>query len=427
MQENFAQPPHTSIRLWIIVLAVASVGIPSIVLRLGGIHPEPILAAAIHGVAILSAAFLLTWGAETAEIDLGQGLAIAIIAFIAVLPEYAVDAVLAWKAGADPEVAKQGLAIANLTGGNRLLIGLGWPVVFVIFYYRTRITELFVDRHRAMDVVFLAIATAYVIFIPLRHGLTLIDSIILVTLFFIYLFFISKVESEGVELVGPARMFGALPNGRRRVLVTVILVYAAGVIISAAEPFADSLVETGSKFNVSEFFLIQWVAPIASESPEVLVAGLLAWRGRHAAGMGALISSKVNQWTLLVGTLPIAFYLSSGDWGFTHGLPLNSVQRDEIFLTAAQSAFAIAVFANLAMNRSEAALLLILFATQLLITYEPARVMYGVGYLVLCAILFFFHRRSIPSLLSDAVSAARGELEVGEQPPGAAATGPPES
>ena len=38
-----------------------------------------------------------------------------------------------------------------------------------------------------------------------------------------------------------------------------------------------------------------------------LVAGLLAWRGRAAKGMGALISSKVNQWTLLIGTLPLAF------------------------------------------------------------------------------------------------------------------------
>ena len=170
------------------MVLVALFGLPSLILRLGGIHPDPLIGSAIHGIGILSAAFLLTWGAETAEIDLGQGLAIAIIAFIAVLPEYAVDAVLAWKAGADPVVAEQGLAIANLTGGNRLLIGVGWPVVFVIFFYRTKLKELFVDRHRALDMVFLAVATTYVIFIPLRHALTLADSIILITLFFIYLY-----------------------------------------------------------------------------------------------------------------------------------------------------------------------------------------------------------------------------------------------
>jgi cation:H+ antiporter len=405
--------------MWLIVVGVAMFGLPAIFMRLTGIHPEPLVASAIHGVGILAGAFLLSWAAETAELDLGQGLALAIIAFIAVLPEYAVDFVLAWKAGADPAVAEEGLAIANLTGGNRLLIGVGWPVVFVIFFYRTRLKELFVDRHRSLELVFLAAATIYVILIPLRHALTLADTIVLVTMFALYLFFISKVESEEIELVGPARTMGALPTWPRRIVVTLILIYAAAVIIAAAEPFADGLVETGEEFGVSEFFLIQWVAPLASESPEVLVASLLAWRGRHAAGMGALISSKVNQWTLLVGTLPIAFMLSSGDWGITNGLPLNTVQRDELFLTAAQSAFAVVVFLNLSMSRSEAAWLFILFGSQLFITYEPARVAYGVGYLVLCVILLFFRWRDVPAVVRDAIAVAKGELTEPALPPGA--------
>src|SRR5690606_2621601 len=132
-------------------------------------------------------------------------------------------------------------------------------------------------------------------------------------------------------------------------------------IIAAAEPFAESLVELGEEIGVSEFLLIQWLAPLASESPEVLVASLLAWRGRAAVGMGALISSKVNQWTLLIGTLPLAFMLSSGEWGLTHGLPLDHRQREEILLTAAQSAFAIAVFVNLKMGPREALALFVLF------------------------------------------------------------------
>jgi len=403
-------------RMWLIVAGVALFGLPSLFMRLTGIHPEPLIASAIHGVGILAAAFLLSWAAETAEIDMGQGLALAIIAFIAVLPEYAVDFVLAWKAGADPEVAKEGLAIANLTGGNRLLIGIGWPVVFLIFFYRTRLKELFVDRHRALELVFLAAATMYVILIPLRDTLALTDTIVLVTMFLLYLFFISRVQSEEVDLVGPARTMGALPTWPRRIVVAVILVYAAAVIVAAAEPFADGLVETGQEFGVDEFFLIQWIAPLASESPEVLVASLLAWRGRHAAGMGALISSKVNQWTLLVGTLPIAFMLSSGDWGLTNGLPLNTVQRDELFLTAAQSAFAIVVFLNLSMSRTEALALFLLFGTQLFITYEPARVAYGVGYLILCAGLLVVRWRDVPAVVRDAVAVARGDLSEAAPP-----------
>jgi cation:H+ antiporter len=411
--------------MWLIVVGIALFGLPSLFMRLTGIHPEPLIASAIHGVGILAAAFLLSWAAETAELDMGQGLALAIIAFIAVLPEYAVDFVLAWKAGADPAVAEEGLAIANLTGGNRLLIGVGWPVVFAIFWYRTKLKNLFVDRHRSLELVFLAVATIYVILIPLRDTLALTDTIVLVTMFALYLFFISKVESEEIELVGPARTMGALAPWPRRAVVAVLLIYSAAVIIAAAEPFADGLVETGQEFGVSEFFLIQWIAPLASESPEVLVASLLAWRGRHAAGMGALISSKVNQWTLLVGTLPVAFMLSSGDWGLTNGLPLNTVQRDELFLTAAQSAFAVVVFLNLQMSRREALSLFLLFGTQLFITYEPARVAYGVGYLVLCAGLLVTRWRDVPVVVRDAVAVARGQLTEPQPPPGAADQLPP--
>jgi cation:H+ antiporter len=390
---------------------MAAVAAPGIVLRFAGVHPTPVLGAAIFGLAILAAAFLLSWAAETAELDISQGMALAIIAFIAVLPEYAVDLVLSWKAGADPAEAQRGLAIANMTGGNRLLIGVGWPVVFVLFFYRTRLRELVVDRQRALELTFLSIATVYVILIPLRHSITLIDTIVLVSMFLIYLYFTARVESEEVELVGPARAMGSLPNARRRGLVMVVLVFSAVAIFSSAEPFAESLVEMGQRFGISEFLLIQWLAPLASESPEVLVAGLLAWRGRANVGMGALISSKVNQWTLLIGTLPIAFALSAGEFHFTSGLPIDGRQREEIFLTAAQSAFAIAVFANLKMGTREAVALFVLFATQLFITSAQVRVYYAIAYSVLCLALLAINRSDLPTTFGAAWDIFRGRSE----------------
>jgi cation:H+ antiporter len=383
------------------------------VLRLTGTHPEPALGAAIFGLSILAAAFLLTWAIETAEMDLPQGFALAIVALIAVLPEYAVDLVLAWKAGADPAEAEKGLAIANMTGGNRLLIGVGWPLVFALFFYRSKLKNLVVDRARSLELVFLAVATLYVVFIPLRHSLTLLDSMVLVTMFICYMFFVSRGEAEEVELVGPARLLGALRALNRRVAVVVLLLFAAVAIFASAEPFAEALVDLGHNIGVSEFLLIQWLAPLASESPEVLVAGLLAWRGRAAVGMGALISSKVNQWTLLVGTLPIAFALSSGHFALDHGLPLDHRQREEIFLTAGQSAFAIAVFANLRMSLPEAVALFVLFATQLVITNEQVRLYYGVGYIVLCAGFLVANRHGIPVTLRSA-----GDLLLLREKPG---------
>ena len=88
--------------------------------------------------------------------------------------------------------------------------------------------------------------------------------------------------------------------------------YAAAVIFACAEPFAESLVHLGEQAGIDTFLLVQWVAPLASEAPELIIAGLFAWRLNTSAGFGTLLSSKVNQWTLLVGSLPIVFAISAG-------------------------------------------------------------------------------------------------------------------
>jgi cation:H+ antiporter len=399
--------------LWLTVAVMVALGIPGMVLRLSGTHPAPVVGAVIFGTGILAAAFLLSWAAETAEMDVSQGLALAVVAIIAVLPEYAVDMVLAWQA-ADPtsDSAREGLAIANMTGGNRLLIGFGWPVVFAIFFLRSRIGDLLMDKNRSLELAFLMVATLYVIFIPLRHSVSLVDTIVLVTLFGIYMLYVSRLETEPVELVGPARAMGALDTLPRRIIVTVIVLFAAATIFLVAEPFADSLVAIGEDFGVSKFFLIQWLAPLASESPEILVAGLLAWRLRAGAGMGVLISSKVNQWTLLIGTLPIAFLVSAGEFSLTSGLPLDDRQREEIFLTAAQSVFAIAVFVNLRMGHREALALFVLFATQLFITNESARLVYAAAYTALAVGILVVQRASLFETARNAFAIIRGrELE----------------
>src|SRR5205823_3492600 len=108
----------------------------------------------------------------------------------------------------------------------------------------------------------------------------------------------------------------------------------------------------------------QWLAPLASEAPELLVAGLYAWRLNTTAGLGTLVSAKVNQWTLLVGTLPIVFAITSSS---LHGLPIDATQREELLLTAAQSAFALMILANLSISVREALALFGLFWAQFII------------------------------------------------------------
>ena len=103
---------------------------PAMVIRIAGLHPDPVIALVIFGAAVVSASFLLAWAAEAAQIDVSGGMATAILALIAVLPEYAVDLYYAYVSGHNADYTQY--AAANMTGSNRLLMGLGWPVVVLV-------------------------------------------------------------------------------------------------------------------------------------------------------------------------------------------------------------------------------------------------------------------------------------------------------
>jgi len=368
------------------VLGVAgAITVPGVVLsRLGHVDLPDVALALLFGLAIVGAAFLLSWAAEVAQLDISAGLAIAVLAFIAVLPEYAVDLVFAIKGGeayAVHGVACQSaaealagnespcaLALANMTGANRLLIGLGWTLVVFVAWHRLRsrgerMEEVSLERSHSVELAFLSLATLYSLTLPLKRSITLVDAAILVSIFVVYMVRISRAPAEEPHLVGPAATIGLLPTGARRAVTVAMFVVAALVILACAEHFAESLVDTGRTLGVSEFFLVQWLAPLASETPELLVAGLYAWRLNTNAGLGTLVSSKVNQWTLLVGTLPIAFAFASGTFD---GLPIIARQREEVLLTAAQSFFAVATLISLSMSLREAGLLFGLFWAQFL-------------------------------------------------------------
>jgi cation:H+ antiporter len=399
--------------------------LPGLVMKLGGVHPPDLVGAVVFGIAVVGAAFLLAWGAEALELDVSKGLALAVLALIAVLPEYAVDFTFAFKAGSDPDKYAP-LALANMTGGNRLLIGIGWPLVVFVAAWRLRSisrqrgyegevdTEVHLDRPHAIEIGFLILATLYSLTLGLKDHLTLWDAAILVALYLAYAIRISRTPAEDPTLVGPAELFGALPQRRRRVTVAVTLAFAALVIVLCAEPFAESLVQTGEEFGVSTFLLVQWLAPLASEAPELLVAALFAWRLNTNNGLGTLVSSKVNQWTLLVGTLPLVFVIAGGA---TSGLPLDGRQREELFLTAAQSAFAVAVLLSRSLSVREAFALFGLFMGQFVLggvlppdVRDLERIVVAIIYLVLTVIMVIHQRHAVRPLLRDAFRTPVREL-----------------
>jgi cation:H+ antiporter len=368
-------------------------------------------------MAILSAAFLLSWAAEAAEHDIAQALALSFVAIVAVLPEYAVDFTLAWKAGSDPAYVHY--AIANMTGANRLLIGLAWPLVLMLTWLKRRSSRVELHRSQSIELGFLGVATLYAFLIPLKGRLDLIDAVVLIGLFVAYMWFNSRAEVREPELIGPSALIGALSPARRRTMVVLSFGFAAAIIFMSAEPFAEGMIETGKGLGIDEFILIQWLAPLASEAPEIVLASIFALRGEAMSALGMLISAKVNQWTLLVGSLPVVYAVSVGG---PEPLPLDTRQMEEVLLTAAQSIFAVVLLAGLFLAPRGAIVLFVLFITQLFLPFPLIRFAFSGVYIAATVLLLVVngpHRRSAFSLpsrvLREGFVLTRGEH--GEESP----------
>jgi len=316
--------------------------------------------AAVYGLAIVGAAFLLSWAAEVVQLDVSQGLALALLALIAILPEYVVDASFAWLAAEDPSYA--GYAVANMTGANRLLIGLAWPLVVLLAWLRFRRRTVVLERGNGLELVVLLAARLYAFVLPLKASISLLDMVVLVAMFAFYVWRLARAEPGEPHLVGPAALIGALPRGRRRLVTGALALGAAASILLVAKPFAKALVGSGLALGVDEFLLVQWLAPLASEAPEFVVVALFAWRGLTTPALAALVSSKVNQWTLLVAMLPLVYSVARGE---PAALPLDARQQEEVLLTAAQSLFALVLLLDLRLDLVGAGALFGLFAVQM--------------------------------------------------------------
>lgn len=398
-------------RAWLWVALALVFCLPGLVLRIGGIHLDPLVGSAIYGIGILSAAFLLSWAAEAAQEDVSASLAIAVLALITILPEYAVEAVLAWKAGAAFAItpdhpAAVGLVAANVTGANRLLIGLAWPLVVLVFWLRQRAT-LTLPKGLSLELTILLVATLITFLFLVTKEVNFALAGVLIALYFLYLWLASTKPAGAPELEGPAAAIAALPKGGRRAVVLALFAYAAAAIFAAAEPFVEGLIQTGQELGVDEFFLIQWVAPLASESPEIVVALLFALRGNPAAGITALISAEVNQLTLLVGSMPVIFSISLGQ---AHAFPLDPRQVIEFLLTSSLSLFAIALIARMRITLASALVLLGFFVGQLFFPGGEARRIAALVLLGLTAAILIRDPGRVRELARMAKTVVRGVL-----------------
>ncbi|PSP84343.1 sodium:calcium antiporter [Halobacteriales archaeon QS_1_68_17] len=411
---------------------------PWVGIRLAGVHLETVGTVLVSGLAVLGASFLLAWGAETAEEDVPRAFALAVLAVLAVAPEYAVDALYAWTAGAQAGTTRGieagNLAIANMTGANRILIGIGWSGIALFTIWRAASASdpavvkrdgiladaISLDRGIATEIAFLAAATLWAFLVPLGGGIDALDTVLLVGLYVAYIGIIIRAGAEAQEEhVGVPAYFQEWVFPRRVAVVLFLFGYSGTMIFTAVEPFAHGLEELGLQFGIPKFFMIQWIAPLASESPELIVVTVLVMKARSTAGFNTLISSKLNQWTLLIGTLAVVYSIALGRYGV---LGFEFKQSLEIWLTAAQSYFALAILVNFSISVREALALLVLFLSQVFIEFLILRVLtlpnpealshqsllaFTVLYLLLGTALFVSRRRAVGELLELTGATAR--------------------
>ena len=198
-----------------------------------GIAFGPGPAGALCFGAVVAAALLISWGAEAAQFSVSQGLAVAFIALLQVVPEFMVEAVIAWQAGRDGRVD---LVFANASGSNRLLTGFGWPLIFFVtdFFHRRKygrpLEAVRVRPEHAVEVVALLAASSWYLVLIAKGRLSLVDSAVLGGAFVLYLWVLSRLpaeEEEGKEeLLAPPRLLVELPRWPRR--LSLLTLFALG-------------------------------------------------------------------------------------------------------------------------------------------------------------------------------------------------------
>jgi len=375
------------------------------------LHQANYIIAFLTFGAVISAALLIAWAAEASEFSISKGLALALVAIVQTIPEYFVEGTIAWKAGKDPLGCTVDCwipnVIANFTGANRLLTGLGWPLIlFTVLIQKRRNgqagpTRIALRREQSVEIVFMIGSSLYYIFVMIRGEMSLLDSLILGTTFVGYMWLLFRLPTDRETdqvLEGPPRALTEVkPVARRLAAIIGLFVFAALTFVFVTDAFVESIRTIAVSLLVpflgsgAVFFSIQWIAPVLSEFPEKVSA--FNWARTIRLAPTALLnfmSSSVNELTALVALIPIVFVISSGS--LTGTIPIG--QHDvEIFLTMAQSLYACAALLDLEYDLSNATALFVLWGVSTAIV--QTRLFVGIIFLILAGVEIVVQRKKI--------------------------------
>ncbi len=344
---------------------------------------------ALHAIwtfpGVVFSSFIIAWAAESAQFFVSQALSLAILAWLQTLPEFAVEAVIAWERNVP-------LITANFTGSLRLLVGVGWPMIYFVAaisarrrraraiksgraapgnpsldsYNREFFDPIHLEKEHAVEVMGLIPPLVYFWVILLKGTLNMIDSVFLVSFYVVYLMVTRKIPpraDDGTHELGrvPKRVLG-MSGYKRPLTIAFLFVLGGAGILFIARPFLHSMLALATSIGVSQFVFVQWVAPFLSEFPEKTSAFYWARTVKKAPmAFMNMVSSNINQWTLLVGMIPVVYSVSCGGYST---VVFDDHQKVEILLTMVQSILGFLLLANMEFRAYEAGGLFVLWFVQ---------------------------------------------------------------
>ncbi len=268
-----------------------------------------ILVLVVSAILIVVGSYIASCVAEGLQYHYSDTLIAGFIALLQTLPEYAFIIILTLAGHFD-------YALMSIVGANILLVALGFPVIVFIGYISKvrgirKDKSLDLLRENSVESIFLAISGVYMVYLGLKGDIDIVDGVVLLIVFVVYMFIITHLPPE-VEEEEPKKLARFFAERKKIGLVAIIV--GAIVIWYSAEVFTEGILEFSKQYVGSAIILVTVLMPLVSEFPEKLTAYIGAARNEDMARLGVanFMSSRINNGTLLFSSMMLTLYLAHG-------------------------------------------------------------------------------------------------------------------
>ncbi|MGC8580967.1 MAG: hypothetical protein ACP5RS_01940 [Thermoplasmata archaeon] len=316
---------------------------------------------------LIISTFSLSTGVELLEDIMPAGIALALLAVMEMLPETGVEASLTMSSVSNVMYLKY--ISSNFTGANRMIIGAGLPIIFFLFYIgKQKNSELKFKDSLLVPLFFLFISTIVFGVSVITSSFSVYLAIAMIAIFIMYIYTsyynknMKRKEEEYTSVTGKIR---SNVTKKHTILLTSIFLIAIGTVLLyySIDPFIKQLLEFSIVLGIPSYFFIQWVAPFATEFPELSTFFLWSRNKAYDSSISALASSLIMEWTVMMSVVPILYLLFSPAH-YTY-IPLDYLQKMEIIITMEQSILFALITFKLNVKKWEAISIFLLWVMQI--------------------------------------------------------------